>query len=71
MSKTIPFVKYHNDGSLWAKGSKTNGELDGYWEFFRKDGSKMRSGFFVNGKQTGEWVTYDKKSKPVKTTIIK
>lgn len=71
MSKPEPFVKNHKDGSLWAKGSKTDGELDGYWEFFRKDGSLMRSGHFDKGRQKGEWITYDKKGKPLKITQMK
>ena len=71
MSKSVPFVKYHKDGSLWAKGSMLGGECDGYWEFFRKDGIIMRSGNFNLGKQTGEWITYDKNGKPFKATILK
>ena len=62
---------YHKDGTLWAKGKMVQGECDGYWEWFRKDGSKMRSGHFERGKQVGEWITYDKKSKPYKTTLMK
>jgi len=46
-------------------------KMHGYWVWFRKDGSKMRSGYFEKGKQTGKWVTYDKKGKIVKTTLIK
>ena len=47
------------------------GELEGYWEWFRKDGTKMRSGYFENGKQVGEWTTYDGKGKIVKVTKMK
>ncbi|NOS61498.1 MAG: hypothetical protein HOO66_00395 [Nitrosarchaeum sp.] len=64
-------VEYHKDGSPYAKGTKVNGVLEGYWEWFRLDGTKMRSGNFKNGEQIGEWVTYDKKGKPYKTTQIK
>lgn len=70
-------IVYHKDGSLWAKGKMENGVCVGYWEWFRKparaggDGSKLRSGHFENGKQVGEWITYDKKSKPIKTTDFK
>ena len=66
-----PYVKYHKDGSPWAKGQLVDGVPEGYWEWFRKDGSKMRSGFFTQGKQTGEWTTYDRKSKVYKITRIR
>ncbi len=62
---------YHRDGSLCAKGTTRDGELDGYWEWFRKDGTKMRSGHFEMGKQTGEWTTYDVKGKVYKVTTFK
>jgi antitoxin component YwqK of YwqJK toxin-antitoxin module len=47
-----------------------DGEMHGYWEFFRKDGTKMRSGHLDRGKQVGAWTTYDKKGQPVKTTLM-
>ncbi len=53
-----PYVKYHKDGSVWAKGQLKDGVMEGYWEWFRKDGSKMRSGYFKAGEQVGEWITY-------------
>ncbi len=62
------YIKYHNDGSVWAKGQTVDGVMEGYWEWFRKDGSKMRSGHFKNGQQTGDWVTYDKAGGIVKVT---
>lgn len=65
------YVKYHNDGTIWATGKMVNNTPDGYWEWFRKDGIILRSGFFRNGKQTGEWTTYDKKGKVYKVTKIK
>jgi hypothetical protein len=61
-------IDRHKDGSIKAKGHMKDGELEGYWEWFRKDGSKMRSGYFVDGKQVGEWTTYDAKGKVVKVT---
>jgi antitoxin component YwqK of YwqJK toxin-antitoxin module len=64
------YIKYHTDGSVWAKGSLDNGVMVGHWEWFRKDGSKMRSGSFKKGKQVGEWVTYNKKGQVVKKTKI-
>ena len=61
-------IDRHKDGSIKAKGHMRDGELEGYWEWFRKDGSKMRSGYFADGKQEGEWTTYDTKGKVVKVT---
>lgn len=65
------YIKYHNDGSIWAKGSMLDGQPEGYFEWFRKDGSKMRSGYFRKGKQVGEWTTYDKTGEVVRVTRIK
>jgi antitoxin component YwqK of YwqJK toxin-antitoxin module len=62
------YVKHHNDGTIWAKGTMVDGVPDGYWEWFRKDGSKMRSGYFAKGKQTGKWTTYDRQEKVYKVT---
>jgi antitoxin component YwqK of YwqJK toxin-antitoxin module len=62
------YVKYHNDGTIWAKGTTVGGVLEGYWEWFRKDGSKMRSGYFTHGKQSGKWTTYRKNGDVVKVT---
>jgi antitoxin component YwqK of YwqJK toxin-antitoxin module len=62
-SKAKNYIKYHNDGSIWAKGKMSDINPTGYWEWFRKGGTIMRSGYFINGKQTGEWTTYDKKGK--------
>ncbi len=61
-------VTYHKDGSIWAKGDMLDGQMDGYWEWFRKDGTKLRTGHFKKGKQTGEWVTYTKEGKAHKIT---
>ena len=65
------YIKRHNDGSIWAKGTLLDGQFDGYWEWFRKDGTRMRSGYFEKGKQVGEWTTYDKKGKIYKVTRMK
>jgi uncharacterized protein YdhG (YjbR/CyaY superfamily) len=70
-TRAANFIKYHNDGSIWAKGTMKNGLADGYWEWFRKDGIILRSGFFSQGKQTGEWTTYDKAGKLYKVTRMK
>jgi antitoxin component YwqK of YwqJK toxin-antitoxin module len=66
-----PCVKYHKDGSVWAKGTMLDGVMAGYWEWFRKDGTKMRSGYFENGEQAGEWTTYDQQGQKYKTTVMK
>jgi len=66
--KKKPFIKYHQDGSIWAKGRLLNGVPEGYWEWFRKDGTKLRSGFFTQGNQAGEWTTYDRKGRKYKVT---
>jgi antitoxin component YwqK of YwqJK toxin-antitoxin module len=70
MPKSVPYIHYHKDGSVWAKGRMSGKVMVGKWTWFRKDGTKMRSGSFKKGKQAGEWVTYDKKGKVVKKTII-
>lgn len=63
-----PFIRYHKDGSIWAKGQLLDGYPEGYWEWFRKDGSRLRSGSFKHGKQTGEWTTYDRRGRKYKVT---
>jgi antitoxin component YwqK of YwqJK toxin-antitoxin module len=65
------YVKYHNDGTIWAKGTMVDDQQDGYWEWFRKTGVIMRSGYFDKGKQVGEWTTYDAKGKVYKVTKMK
>lgn len=71
MAAVEPYVQRHKDGTIWAKGQKVDGELDGYWEWYRKDGTRLRSGHFDMGEQVGEWVTYDKAGKPFKITQMK
>lgn len=66
--KVKEHIKYHKDGTIWAKGHMAGGVLEGYWEWFRKDGTKMRSGYFKQGRQVGEWTTYDKTGGVVKVT---
>jgi len=65
------YLKYHNDGTLWAKGATVNDVPEGHWEWFRKEGSLMRSGHFKGGKQAGKWTTYDRKGRVVKVTDFK
>ena len=69
-SKVTKSVLHHKDGSVWGKGSMKDGEMHGYWQWFRKEGTKMRSGHFDTGKQIGEWTTYDKDGQPFKTTVM-
>ena len=67
-AKKQAYVGYHNDGSIWAKGTMLNGMMEGKWVWFRKDGTKMRAGCFKHNKQTGQWTTYDKTGRVVKIT---
>jgi antitoxin component YwqK of YwqJK toxin-antitoxin module len=70
-AKSKEHLHYHKAGTLWAKGQLLNGNMVGYWEWYRKDGSRMRSGYFVLGEQIGEWTTYDKTGAVVKVTKMK
>jgi hypothetical protein len=70
-AKMEPFVQYHRDGSLWAKGYTLDGVRAGYWQWFRKDGVIMRSGYFEDDKQVGQWITFDNSGAIYKTTIMK
>jgi antitoxin component YwqK of YwqJK toxin-antitoxin module len=63
-------IAYHADGSIHAKGTMVDGQPDGYWEWYRLDGTKMRSGYFTLGKKSGKWITWDKKGKPYKVTVV-
>jgi len=63
--------EYHSDGSLWARGVLANGEMHGYWEWFRREGTIMRTGHFDHGEQTGEWTTYDANGVVVKVTRVR
>jgi len=66
MSAGSPF---YSNGLPRFKGSNdSNGEMHGFWEFFRTDGSLMRSGSFDHGKQIGEWKTFARDGRLVKTT---
>ena len=56
-SKETKDIRYHKDGTVWAKGQSIDGVATGYWEWYRKNGVIMRSGYFENGEQTGEWTT--------------
>jgi antitoxin component YwqK of YwqJK toxin-antitoxin module len=71
MSKPKPSRTYHKDGSIWSKGQTLDGEMHGYWEFYRKGGGAiMRSGHFDKGEQAGEWTTYDALGQVYKVTQL-
>ena len=61
-------IDRYADGSVKGKGPFLNGQMHGYWEWFRQDGSKLRSGHLDNGKPVGEWTTYDRQSRVYKVT---
>ena len=61
----------YDNGLPRFKGAHLNGEMHGYWEFYRKDGTLMRSGTFDKGIQVGIWTTYDKQGHPYKETTFK
>jgi hypothetical protein len=69
--KAKNYIKYHKDGTIWARGKMIDNIPTGYWEWFRKDGTIMRSGYFEDGEQTGEWITDDKTRKVYKVTQMK
>lgn len=68
MTESTPYEKRHRDGSLWARGSMSGDDMDGFWEWFRVDGTLMRSGAFDRGRQVGVWTTYDSAGSPHKET---
>jgi antitoxin component YwqK of YwqJK toxin-antitoxin module len=61
-------VEHHKDGTVRARGLMRDGELHGYWEWFRKDGSIMRTGSFDRGRRVGEWTTWSRDGRVVKVT---
>ena len=61
----------YDNGLPRFKGEYLDGEMHGFWEFFRKDGTLMRSGSFERGVQVGTWITYDKLGEPYKETKFK
>lgn len=70
-SKAKEDIRYHKDGSVWAKDPSIDGVNTGYWEWFCKSGVIMRSGYFDNGMQVGDWTTYDKDGNVYKVTKMK
>lgn len=51
---------FYANGLPRFKGEYLDGQMHGYWEFFRKDGSLMRSGSFHLGSQVGVWKTFNR-----------
>ena len=62
---------FYENGLSRFKGDYLNGEMHGFWEFFRKDGSLMRSGTFDRGVQVGVWKPFDRTGRLVKETNFK
>lgn len=58
----------HRDGSLRGRGGMLDGEMHGYWEWFRLDGTLLRSGTLDRGRQVGVWTTCDRSGAPYKET---
>lgn len=52
------FMEFYDNGYLKAKGKYREGQMHGYWEFYRRDGSIMRSGKLSHDQPIGEWTTY-------------
>lgn len=52
------FMEFYDNGFLKAKGKYREGQMHGYWEFYRRDGSIMRSGKLSHDQPIGEWTTY-------------
>ena len=63
-----PAVDSYDNGQVRFRGANLDGEMHGFWEFFRKDGSRMRAGEFERGRQVGRWRTYDRTGRVVKET---
>ena len=61
----------YDNGLPRFKGENLDGEMHGFWEFYRKDGSLMRSGSFDRGIQVGIWSTFDRAGRLVKETDFK
>lgn len=56
--KSGEFLEFYDNGYLKSKGKYLEGEMHGYWEFYRRDSSIMRSGKLSHGQPVGEWTTY-------------
>ncbi|WP_278234756.1 hypothetical protein [Isoptericola sp. AK164] len=66
----VSHTEHHRDGSVCATGQFLDGELHGYWEWYRTDGTRKRSGHFDRGRRVGEWTTYDRGGVVYKVTTV-
>lgn len=62
------FKEFYSNGFLKASGKFRDGELHGFWEWFRRDGTLKRSGRFKAAQQVGTWITCDSSGQPYKET---
>jgi uncharacterized protein YdhG (YjbR/CyaY superfamily) len=60
--------RYYSNGMTEYTGSIRDGQMHGYWEWFRRDGTLKRSGKFKAGDPIGDWTTYDTTGQPHKIT---
>lgn len=70
-SGIVPHIERHRKGTICAKGQTLDGELHGYWEWYRPNGTLKRSGSFDKGGKVGTWTTYDATGAPYKVTQVK
>jgi len=56
--KDGPWIAYHDNGQLWAKGTYKDGELNGPYVSYYENGQLEFQGDFKDGKMDGPWVYY-------------
>ena len=56
--KNGQYLSFYDNGFLKSKGKYKDGQMHGYWHFYRKDGSLMREGKLNMGEPQGEWITH-------------
>ena len=56
--KNGDYLSFYDNGYLKSKGKYKEGQMHGYWHFYRKDGSLMREGKLNMGEPQGEWITH-------------
>lgn len=56
--KNGEYLSFYDNGYLKSKGKYKEGQMHGYWHFYRKDGSLMREGKLNMGEPQGEWITH-------------
>jgi antitoxin component YwqK of YwqJK toxin-antitoxin module len=69
-SEPTPQITRYPNGKVKFTGSYLDGDMHGYWEWFRTDGSIMRTGAFDRGKQIGVWRTFDRSGQLVKEASL-